>query len=1028
MAGDEKKANKPKPPAPTNGSSNQMNGNHETVLEFELGLPHIDSDDYFDVFSWLVMFVAWLYRWLSPSSPSGNDVGSNQSPCSDEDTAHSCASHSRSASIDDFESSVQDCFREFSYRETDEDSAIATSSSASASQQPSPLSLYVGVPSICSKFNSLLFGPSWNDCAADDDLPIIMENVRFAHEHNNALHEKRASTDSWICNDNDGYVEHKISVIFTPCYSNDFETTVLLPEACATPGLTEQFTCIESPLLEASFSVPLQSQNTQEEFSDCRSRSESFVTSSEFPCTIEAAEKCCTPFEDCSSSTSLTMTLRKSDVENTTPNGNTTMKKSKTDDNCYQVPFGVPEGYYGNVGPWSKPVSFQNFKPGEEYNNWSGSPGSESAGHRSGSSEDGEPAVQEEVLGSDDEEQEDPRDYRRGGYHPVNIGDVFNRRYHVIRKLGWGHFSTVWLCWDTKDKRFVAMKIVKSADHYTEAAQDEIKLLLAVREADPEDPGCQRVVQLLDEFTVSGVNGVHTCMVFEVLGCNLLKLIIRSNYQGLPLEQVRKITKQVLEGLRYLHEKSKIIHTDIKPENVLVTMSHEEVKLMAQHAVVATKMNLKLSGSAVSTAPSHVQKKVQENMTKNKKKKLKKKAKKQRELLESQLAQMEGLTVDPTAIQEVLNSAPNSARGYGNPPPPTLMNNSSSGPVPQLLQNCAMGETQQTMFCNPTYHSIQQEGDGVTATIVQDISDAEGEPNAPLQQVLSPAPIDRTSLSPPSDTELRNAIDTNRAFGFADTPLSPSNPFSTQQLPTVLPTPPVGPNLNDPYADIEVKIADLGNACWTHHHFTEDIQTRQYRSLEVLIGAGYGPPADIWSTACMAFELATGDYLFEPHNGDNYSRDEDHLAHICELLGSIPPSVYKKGQHWKEFFNKQGRLLHIHQLKPWPLLDVLRQKYDWPFEQARQFASFLIPMLAFDQDERVTAAQALEHDWLKPFGGKPPPPDVPVEVLKRIYPDGNVPGRENLVNFASANGADVRQMDLDFEQEQCRSDLGSAEV
>lgn len=36
-----------------------------------------------------------------------------------------------------------------------------------------------------------------------------------------------------------------------------------------------------------------------------------------------------------------------------------------------------------------------------------------------------------------------------------------------------------------------------------------------------------------------------------------------------------------------------------------------------------------------------------------------------------------------------------------------------------------------------------------------------------------------------------------------------------------------------------------------HHHFTEEIQTRQYRSLEVLIGAGYGPPADMWSTACM---------------------------------------------------------------------------------------------------------------------------------------------------------------------------------
>jgi len=36
-----------------------------------------------------------------------------------------------------------------------------------------------------------------------------------------------------------------------------------------------------------------------------------------------------------------------------------------------------------------------------------------------------------------------------------------------------------------------------------------------------------------------------------------------------------------------------------------------------------------------------------------------------------------------------------------------------------------------------------------------------------------------------------------------------------------------------------------------YHHFSEDIQTRQYRCLEVLIGAGYGTASDIWSTACM---------------------------------------------------------------------------------------------------------------------------------------------------------------------------------
>lgn len=35
-----------------------------------------------------------------------------------------------------------------------------------------------------------------------------------------------------------------------------------------------------------------------------------------------------------------------------------------------------------------------------------------------------------------------------GGYHHVKVGDLYNGKYHVIRKLGWGHFSTVWLAWD----------------------------------------------------------------------------------------------------------------------------------------------------------------------------------------------------------------------------------------------------------------------------------------------------------------------------------------------------------------------------------------------------------------------------------------------------------------------------------------------------------------------------------------------------------------------------------------------------
>lgn len=49
------------------------------------------------------------------------------------------------------------------------------------------------------------------------------------------------------------------------------------------------------------------------------------------------------------------------------------------------------------------------------------------------------------------EDEEDWEDYVKGGYHPVKIGDSFSDgRYVVVRKLGWGHFSTVWLAKDTK--------------------------------------------------------------------------------------------------------------------------------------------------------------------------------------------------------------------------------------------------------------------------------------------------------------------------------------------------------------------------------------------------------------------------------------------------------------------------------------------------------------------------------------------------------------------------------------------------
>merc|ERR1711990_575538 len=274
--------------------------------------------------------------------------------------------------------------------------------------------------------------------------------------------------------------------------------------------------------------------------------------------------------------------------------------------------------------------------------------------HRREAAHYNEDEDEEEILGSDDDEQEDPKDYCKGGYHPVKIGDLFHGRYHVLRKLGWGHFSTVWLCWDLNGKRYVALKVVKSASHYTETALDEIKLLKCVRETDENDALRERTVMLLDDFKISGVNGTHVCMVFEVLGHNLLKFIIRNNYQGIPLQNVKVMMKQVLEGLHYLHTKCQIIHTDIKPENVLVCVDEAHIKRIAAEATQHQKLGIKLPGSAMSTAPKELRKvDLSAKMSKSKKKKLKKREKRNQALMEEAMQHV--METEPKIEAKIVN-------------------------------------------------------------------------------------------------------------------------------------------------------------------------------------------------------------------------------------------------------------------------------------------------------------------------------------------------------------------------------------
>ncbi|KAI9357988.1 kinase-like domain-containing protein [Zopfochytrium polystomum] len=504
------------------------------------------------------------------------------------------------------------------------------------------------------------------------------------------------------------------------------------------------------------------------------------------------------------------------------------------------------------------------------------------------------------------EEEEDIEDYVKGGYHPVSIGDRYNdNRYTILRKLGWGHFSTVWLAMDHTLSRPVALKIVKSAQHYTETAMDEIKLLDKVVNANPTSDQRQYVVELLDWFKHKGPHGTHVAMGFEVLGPNLLTLIRQYHHRGIPVNIVKRITKQVLMGLDYLHRECGIIHTDLKPENVLICVNVPETlrKLGITTESESEKSrsqakNLEAEGKKTATTTNQGGESSGSKLTKSQKKKLRQKAKKKAAKEAAKLSGNDAATANGS--QESVDAT--LSRDIDN-----LSLNDSSAP------------------------SSGPSASGVAKPL--DIAKLENpERDAPQKEILrQKAPPKTSGPAVPSPSNEVPETEEERKLRRKQERRDRQRQHDEQ---------------------IRVKIADLGNACWVNHHFTNDIQTRQYRSPEAILGANYDTSADMWSLGCMTFELLTGDYLFDPQGGQKYTKDDDHVAQIIELLGHFPKHVALSGKFSSEVFNRRGELRHIQKLRFWRLADVLQEKYHVAKEEAEEIADFILPMIEIDPERR----------------------------------------------------------------------------
>ncbi|KAI0359012.1 kinase-like protein [Trametes cingulata] len=521
-------------------------------------------------------------------------------------------------------------------------------------------------------------------------------------------------------------------------------------------------------------------------------------------------------------------------------------------------------------------------------------------------------------------------------------------------------------------------------------------------DANPSHRGRNHIVSFLDHFEHNGPDDSHICLVFEPLGENLLALIERHKKTGVAVDLVRVIAKQMLLGLQYLHDECDLVHTDVKPENILISIPDVEAHIQAElsrspsptcRKVAVPPKQLTRATIAIPQRKSGRERQVQifDSQPLPSPSSLSCPNSPARLSYISRVASAQSASAALASsslksinamrrgsISKLALSSSHFQSGSSTPDTSDESSGSGSSGSASGYDSVLVSSSLATSLSNDTPpSSVNSMTIGMSKLALSDSAKAKGKGKElapctctcgeqapveapdfkPTQHLVRPAagPSLLTQTAPHNLTPQRSASICSQH------PNSPQSPPSQ-----LLDTLPELPDPIPPPLPISIKIADLGNATPTRKHYTEDIQTRQYRAPEAIVGrTDWGATADIWSVACVVFELLTAEYLFDPQSqGDLFGKDDDHVAQIIELLGEFGETKWG-GRFSRELFDSTGALRYIRNLKPWPLKRVMVEKYLWSERDADALCAFLEPMLVIDHRKRAHARDMVDHPWLE---------------------------------------------------------------
>jgi serine/threonine protein kinase len=147
-------------------------------------------------------------------------------------------------------------------------------------------------------------------------------------------------------------------------------------------------------------------------------------------------------------------------------------------------------------------------------------------------------------------------------------GEVINNQYILLYKIGWGSFSSVWLTYDIIDDIFYAIKI-QTPEDYDEGLR-ELKIYDMIEKICKQNKDIDTLMTIKRNFIYQKGEDKYVCMVMNLMAGSLYDVIKTLKYNdGLPEESVIKVEQQLFSSIYILHNCG-IVHTDIKPENILV--------------------------------------------------------------------------------------------------------------------------------------------------------------------------------------------------------------------------------------------------------------------------------------------------------------------------------------------------------------------------------------------------------------------------------------------------------------------------